>query len=261
VAGSGLLPLALARAARRAGRPVVAVGFPGHTDPALEPEVDDLTWLHPGQVAAALAALRAGEVEEAVLGGKVPKTDLWAAPVLDDEARRRLAGLPDRRDQSLLRAAAALLADCGIRLLPQAELVPEWVADAGVLGGAVPGEAQRRDVQQALPVARMLARHDVGQTVVVRDGVVLAVEAIEGTDEAIRRAGRFAPGACVVKVARPEQDPRFDNPAVGPDTIAALVDARAAVLAVEAGRTLLLEREETVAAADAAGVVLMGVRP
>ncbi len=264
VAGSGSLPRAIARAARRRGRRVTAIGLPGHTDPALEGEVAALWWHRPGELEAAVRTLRAARAAEAVLAGKFPKQGLLAEPAslgLDAAATRLLAALPDRGDTTLLAALAAHLEALGIRLLPQAQLVPELVAGEGVLGRVAPPAERQADLACGLRHARALARLDIGQTVVVRDGAVLAVEAIEGSDEAIRRAGRFAPGACAVKLARPDQDPRFDNPAVGPDTIAALAEARAALLAIEAGRTLILERERTLAAADAAGIAVLGVRP
>jgi len=264
IAGGGSLPLALARAARRAGRRVAAVAFPGRTDPALAGEVASLAWHRPGEVGAVTRSLGAAGAARAVMAGKLPKAALTGDPDalgLDAEARRLLAGLRDRGDASILRALADHLESRGIRLLPQAELVPEWVAAEGPLGRVALSAEQRRDVDYGLPIARELARLDVGQTVVVAGRAVLAVEAIEGTDEAIARAGRFATGASVVKVARPGQDARFDNPAIGPDTIAALVRAGAGALAVEAGVALLIERDETLAAADAAGIALLGVRP
>lgn len=264
VAGSGELPRAIARAAGRHGRPVTAIGLPGHTDPGLAGEVASLCWHAPGQLEAAIGSLRAARVGEAVLAGKFPKQPLLVdagSLGLDAAARRLLAALPDRGDATLLAALAGHLETLGIRLLPQAQLVPEWVAGEGVLGRVVPPDALAGDLRVALRAARELARLDVGQTAVAGGGAVLALEAIEGTDEAIRRAGRFAPGCCAVKVARPDQDPRFDNPAVGPGTIAALRDARAAALAVEAGRTLILERDATLAAADAAGIAVLGLRP
>lgn len=261
VAGQGALPLLVARAARRGGRRVAAIAFRGRTDPALEAGAE-VTWLHLGEVGAALDALRGAGVHEAVLAGKVPRADLFESAAMrpDAEARRLLAGLPDGRDGTLLLAVARLLEGRGIRLLPQAELVPELVGGEGVQGARAPDAAQRADLALGFRVARAVAGLDVGQTVVVRQGAVLAVEAIEGTDAAIRRGGAAAPGACVVKVARPGQDPRFDLPVLGPGSLRAAREAGVAVLAYEAGRTLLLEREALVAGADAAGVALVGLR-
>ncbi|HJO22353.1 MAG: UDP-2,3-diacylglucosamine diphosphatase LpxI [Myxococcota bacterium] len=262
VAGQGELPLRAARSARANGQSVVAIGFPGRTDPALE-DYAEVTWLQPGQVGAALGALRDAGVCEAAMLGKVPKAALLARPAElqpDAEALRLLAGLCDRRDDSILGAIADFLEEHGIRLLAQVDLLPDLVGAVGVLGGVEPTAEQRADVSFGFGIAKVLAGVDVGQTVVVKDGAVLAVEAIEGTDAAIRRAGEIAPGACAVKVAKPSQDPRFDVPTIGPDTLAALRDAKAAALAFEAGRTLVLDRDALVVEAGAHGIALFGIR-
>ncbi len=264
IAGEGSLPLAVTRAARERGRRVVAIAFHDSTDRRLDAEAAQVTWLHPGEVEAALEVLRAAGVRQAVLAGKVDKATLVAEPAAlrpDAAARELIGALRDRRDDSILAALAKLLEARGIRLLPQAALVPELLAGEGPLGRERPDPAQRADVAFGWPIARAIAALDVGQTVVVKDGAVLAVEAIEGTDAAIRRAGAIAAGACVIKLAKPQQDPRFDVPAVGPGTVAALVEARARVLAVEAGRTLVLERQAMVEAADSHGIALLGIAP
>lgn len=265
IAGRGRLPLEVARAARRRGRRVEAIGFPGETEPALEAEVERLTWLHLGELGALLGTLRKAGAREAVLAGKVPKTLLYGDPSRlrpDATALALLARLRDRKDDSILGALARFLQEEGVRLGAQAELVPELVAGEGVLGRVAPTPAQRADVAFGWPVAKAIGGLDVGQTVVVHERAVLAVEAIEGTDEAIRRGGLLGgPGACVVKVAKPGQDPRFDLPAIGADTLDVMCEVRAAVLAVEAGATLVLDRERLLAAADAAGIAVLGVAP
>jgi DUF1009 family protein len=261
IAGRGSLPLEVARSARGRGRPVAAIGFHGQTDPKLAEEAE-ITWLYPGEVGAALAALRGSGVSEAVLAGKVPKAGLYADPAAlqpDAEALALLSSLRDRRDDSILAALANWLEERGIRLLGQAELVPGLLGGEGPLGRTELGPKQRADVAFGFPIAKTIADLDIGQTVVVKDGAVLAVEAIEGTDAAILRAGRVGEGACVVKVAKPRQDPRFDVPAIGPDTLAAMLEAKASALAFEAGRTLVLERAALVQAADGHGIALVGV--
>jgi DUF1009 family protein len=261
IAGRGALPLAVARSARRRGRRVVAVALTGQADPALEAEVSELRWLYPGQVALTLETLRAAGVCEAVLAGKVPKLTLDDAAALrpDAGALALLRRLPDRHDASILAGVADHLAEHGIRLLPQAELLPELVATAGAYGRVAADPEQLAEIAFAWPLAKAVAALGIGPTLVVRRRAVLAVEAIEGTDEAILRAGRLAPGACVVKVAKPTQDPRFDLPAIGEETLSALVAAKAGVLAFEAGATLVLGRDALVAAADAHGIALLGV--
>ncbi len=263
VAGRGLLPLEVARAARRVGRSVAAVGFPDETDPRVAENADSLAWVRPGEVGAILDAFAAAGVREAVLAGGVPKTALWGDPGrlgADAPGRALLAGLRNRHDGSILAGVERLLRARGIRLLGQAELVPELVGGAGPLGRVRPTPAQLADAAFAWPIARGLARLELGQTVVVKDRAVLAVEAAEGTDAAIRRGGAIARGAVVVKRARPGQDPRFDLPAVGPGTLAAMRDAGASALVFEAGPTLILDRAALVAAADAQGIAVFGSR-
>jgi hypothetical protein len=262
IAGSGGLPLEIARAARRRGRGVLALGFPGHTDPGLAELVAELVWLSPGRVETALEAMRAARVRDAVLAGRLPKQLLYQEPArleLDALASEALGRLRDRSDASFFALVAETLAGRGIRLLSQAELVPELLPGEGPLGSLAPTPAQAADIAFGWRVAKLLAGLEVGQAVAVRDGVVLAVEALEGTDAAILRAGQLAAGATVVKVARPRQDPRFDLPAIGAGTLAALREARAGALAFEAGLTLVLERAALVREADAAGIALVGV--
>jgi DUF1009 family protein len=196
--------------------------------------------------------------------GKIPKTNLFgdlSRVRPDATALALLAGLRTRNDDSILGALASLLEEKGVLLRPQAELVPELVAQEGQLGAVAPSPAQRAEIAFGFPVAKALGALDVGQTVVVRERAVLALEAIEGTDETIRRGTALGgPGAVVVKVAKPRQDPRFDVPTVGPDTLAVMIEGKAAVLAVEAGRTFLVEREALLRRADAHGIALVGVR-
>jgi len=261
IAGMGTFPLDIARSARRRGRNVVAIAFHRHTDPRIEAAVSAVTWLHPGEVGTAVEALCSAGVRDAVMAGKVPKAALCASPDglrLDAQATRILGRLATRGDDSLLSALADHLESRGIQLLEQAELVPELLAGEGPLGRARPTAEQQADIAFGWPIAEVVAALDIGQTLVVKDRTVLAVEAIEGTDAAILRAGGIASGACVVKVAGPKRDPRFDLPAIGPETARALIAAGAAVLAFEAGRTVVLEREATVEAADAHGIALVG---
>jgi DUF1009 family protein len=237
------------------------VAFPGATEPGIADCVDSLAWVRPGEVGAILEAFAAARVVEAVLAGSVAKQALWADPLrlgADARGRELLARLGDRSALSILEGVERLLREHGIRLLGQAELVPDLLAGPGALGRVQPTAEQLADAAFGWPIARALARLDVGHTLVVKDRAVLCVEAAEGTDAAIRRAGAMAAGSVVVKVARPGQDPRFDLPAIGSRTLAAMRDAGAAALVFEAGCTLVLERAALVAAADAAGIAVFG---
>lgn len=261
IAGSGQLPLEIARAARARGRRIVAVAFPTGSPSGLDACVDALRWLRPGEIGEILGTFADEGVAEAVLAGAVPKRALWTEPDeigADPRGRALLARLGDRADLSILGGVEALLREHGIRLLGQAELVPELLGPPGPQGRLRPSAAQLADAAFAWPIARSLASLDVGQTLVVKERAVLAAEAAEGTDAAIRRAGGLAAGAVVVKVARPGQDPRLDLPAIGAGTIAAMRDAAAAALFYEAGWTLVLGRAALVRAADAAGICVFG---
>lgn len=263
IAGEGRFPLEVARGLRETGRRVVAVALRELTDPEMEDAVDALDWVWVGELERMIEALRHAGARDVVLAGKVPKTFLWRhreAVRPDGRALRALAALPDRADDSLLGAVARALEEEGFRLRGQLELAPRLRVAEGVLGRVAPTEAQLRDVAFGWPIAKALGALDVGQTVVVQGRAVLALEAVEGTDAAIRRGCALGePGACAVKVAKPSQDPRFDVPTVGPRTIAALAEGRGALLAVEAERTVVLDREELVAAADAAGIAVVAV--
>jgi DUF1009 family protein len=263
IAGEGVLPLLGARSARAAGRKLACVAFRDLADPALAECTDALLWVAPGEVLKALAFLREQGVCEAVLAGKVAKGALLADPAslgLDERAREGVDSLPDLGDATLLSRVADWLGAAGITLLPQGSLAPDLLAGEGPLGKLAPTPEQLRDIQFGVPLARAIAGLDIGQSIVVKRGAVLAVEAIEGTDAALRRGGAVAPGAVAIKVAKPGQDPRFDVPAIGPRTVATLVEAGVAVLAFEAGGTLVLERERVVRDADAAGIAILGIR-
>ncbi|HTF34091.1 MAG TPA: UDP-2,3-diacylglucosamine diphosphatase LpxI [Myxococcota bacterium] len=264
IAGRGRFPIDLARAARRRGGRVVAVAFHGDTEAALADEVDELHWLHLGELETLIARFRAAGARQAVMAGKVLKTSLFgdlARLKPDARAIALIAGLRTRSDDSILGAIADELAGEGITLLPQAALVPELLAGEGTLGAIEPTSAQRGDIAFGWPIAKALGALDVGQTVVVRERAVLALEAIEGTDAAVARGAALGgPGASVIKVAKPRQDPRFDVPAVGLGTLAALAEGKVAVLAVEADRTFLLDRAELLREADRHRIAVLGIR-
>jgi len=265
IAGEGAFPIEIARAVRASGQPLHAIAFPELTDPSLGDQVSSISWLPLGAIRPMLDALHAAGAHDVVLAGKVAKTHLHrpGVPVAPDpEALALLASLPDRADGQLLSALADLLEREGFALRPQAEWVPDWVAGLGPIGRLCPTPTQQQDIAIGTPVARTLAGLDVGQCVAVEAGTVLAVEAIDGTDATIERAGRLGAGAGVlVKLARPVQDPRFDWPAVGPRTLDAMAEAGLCALAVEAGRTIVIGGAAFAAHADSKGIAVVGVDP
>lgn len=263
IAGDGSLPFEVARTARHEGRKVCAVGFHGTTDPGLESEVDGMSWLHLGELEALLGTFKKAGISEALMAGKVSKLKLFGDPSAlrpDARAREVIAGVTDWRDDSILGAIAGVLAEEGIELLPQLDFCQSLLAKPGVLGRARPSDAEWADISFAWPIAKAIGGLDLGQSVVVESQAVLAVEAIEGTDAAIRRGGELGRGgASVVKVAKPAQDPRFDLPTVGPGTLHAMVDAGVAVLAFEAHCTIIIDREELLRLADAHDVPVVAI--
>lgn len=262
IAGNGVLPVLAARAAREKGLSVVALAHRGETDPALAQEVDVLHWVRVGQVARMERLLRAAGVERAMMAGGIGKLRAFAEARPDLGTLRILARLPSFLDDGLLRAVAHEFESQGIAIVSVTELAPQLLAPEGRIAGRPLTPAQREDVALGMKVAALLGDADVGQTVVVRRGIVLAVEAVEGTDAAIRRAGLLGgDGQVVVKRAKPRQDTRFDLPAVGPGTLKVMREACASVLALEAHRTLLLEADVLVREAERAGIAVVGVSP
>jgi DUF1009 family protein len=260
IAGSGTYPAAMAAGARRAGVSRVAVAaFTDETDPALEAQVDAWEWLKVGQLGKLSKFLRSQGVRHAVMCGQIAPKNLFALSP-DLRLLLMLARLKERNAETLFGGIADELAKDGITLLPATRFLEDHLPAAGHLCGPVRKAKELSDVVFGLKIARETSRLDIGQTVVVRRGTVLAVEAFEGTNECIKRGGGMGKGkATVVKVSKPNQDFRFDVPVVGPKTIETAAASGILVLAVEAGRTLLLEKAETARLCDQLGVTLMAV--
>lgn len=259
MAGAGRLPGVLAQAVRARGRALVLVQM-ADEGPAPAVPADIVVRVPPEAWPQLVEVWRQHGVREVVLAGRFDRARVLARVFAPGSAMRDFAeGLADRREQSVLTALAGDLAREGIRVVDQRHYVADCVPRPGLLAGPPLSAGERRDVDIGLGVARTLAGLDVGQTVVLRHGVVLAVEAAEGTDATIRRGGALAAGAVVVKASRPEQDPRFDIPTVGSETLAVMRAVSARVLAVEAGRTIVLDGAELPAAAAAAGISVLAV--
>lgn len=260
IAGNGRFPFLVAAGARRAGRRVVAIAIREEASPELADAVDEIHWVGLGQLGRCIEALQSAGAREAVMAGQVKHRQIFSDVVPDLKMMGALARLAFQNTDSLIGAVADALGREGIALLPSTTFLQEDLAGGGALTRRQPSRHQRDDVKYGRTVARRLAEMDLGQTAVVKDRAAVALEAMEGTDEVIRRAGRLAgPGCVVVKVAKPKQDMRFDVPVVGPGTIEAMREAGAVVLAVDARRTLLLDRAALLSQADAAGVAMWGM--
>jgi DUF1009 family protein len=257
IAGNGRFPLIFARTARAEGVEVVAVAHEGETLPELAEAVDAITWVKVGELERMIHALQQSGVDRAVMAGGIRKAALLEHFAPDARALQFLAGLASLGDDALLRAVAAELERDGIEIVASTLFLSSILAPSGPLTKRPADQAQWNDIRHGMAVAKAIGRWDIGQSVVVKSGIVLAVEAIEGTDATIRRGGRA--GAVVVKVSKPQQDLRFDVPAVGPETVRVCVQAGVAVLALEAGKTLLLDRAELLQDAEHSGLCIVGV--
>ncbi len=260
IAGKSKFPLIFAQAARSQGLDVVAAAHRGETDPALEGLVTALKWVYVGQLGKIISFFRQAGVTQAVMAGGITKGRLFTHLRPDWRALRLLSRLSHVGDDGLLREVAAELAREGITIVSPTPFLTELLAPAGVLSRRRPSAEEMRDVHFGWQIAKEIGRLDIGQCVVVRRQAVLAVEAIDGTDATIRRGGQLAgERAVVVKVSKPEQDLRFDVPAVGLETISVMAEVKAAVLALEAGKTLMFDREAMLQAADRARIAVIGL--
>lgn len=261
IAGKGKFPLLVAEGARAQGHEVIAVAHRGETDPVLESLSRECQWISVGQLGKLIRILQAAGVTEAVMAGGLTRGRLFWDFRPDLRALRLLRRVGAGHDDRLLRGVAEELEAEGIRVVSPLRFLGEMTAPAGVLSRRRPTSREQEDIAFGFRIAKAVGALDLGQCVVVRRQVVTALEAIEGTDATILRGGRLAgPGAVVVKVAKPGQDLRFDQPAVGPGTIRAMMEVEARVLAVEAGTTLIFDRQEMLSLADQADIAVCGVQ-
>ncbi len=264
IAGSGDLPLHVAEEAVGRGYQVVAIAFPGFTDPAVEEHASEVFWLRLGQLKKAIAALKSHSINRVIMAGKIEKSNLMNPWNLrpDVRALKMLRSLDDWRDDTLLAAIANELMKDEIVVEEITSWAGSLMAPAGVITRRSPTQEQWKDIAFGRTMAQGIGGLDIGQTVVVRNAAVIAVEAIEGTDKAIARAGELGiSGTVVVKMAKPNQDMRFDVPGVGPSTIDSMIAAKAAVLAIETGKTMISKRDEMAQKADKAKISVVGIPP
>lgn len=262
IAGSRRLPFVFAAEARRRGRRVAAVGFEGETDAALAAEVDRIGWVKVGQLGRMIDVLRESGVRECVMLGQLAPSNLFNIRP-DLRGVRLLLGVKERNAHTLFAAVADELGKDGIRLVDPLPYLGPWMPGPGLISGPQPSASQWDDVAFGFRIAREVARLEIGQSVVVKEGTVLAVEGFEGTDACLERGGGLAGksmGAVAVKLAKRGHDVRFDLPCVGPRTVETCARAGIRVLAFEAGWTVLLDRPEAEAASRREGVSLLGWR-
>jgi DUF1009 family protein len=260
IAGNGKFPLIFAAEAKRAGYRVIAAAHRGETEDAIAKAADEVTWVYVGQLGRIIRCFQRAGVTEAVMAGGIRKVKLFGNFRPDVRGARFLAKLTSREDDALLRGIADELANEGIRVLESTLCLSHIISAEGVLTRRSPRPKEWEDIRLGFTTAKEIGRLGIGQTVVVKNRVVLAVEAVEGTDAAIARGGALAKGGCVVvKVSKPQQDLRFDVPAAGVETIRRLHEVGGSVLALEAGKTILLEKEALLRQADAYGISVVGI--
>ena len=253
LAGIGHLPVDVAQSAKSLGYRVVAIAVVADTDPELPENADVFYTINVGKVGKIIRTLKQHDVKNVTMIGKVTKEVLYKNGVIvpDLTAIKVLASLPDRKDDTIMNAIVKLIEDAGMRVMDQTVLVRPLLPAPGVLTKRKPTEQEWKDMQFGFRMAKELGRLDVGQTVVVKNQAVMALEAIEGTDACILRGGFLGKGGVIVaKTAKPAQDNRFDMPSVGTATLMSMVHAGATGIVIEAGRTLLVDRKRTLAMAD-----------
>jgi len=269
IAGAGRLPVLIAQGVRRTARPLLGVGLRGQADSSLRELADEFAWAGLTRIGRWIGLLRRHQVREAILAGGVRKAEMYSPlrllRYLPDLRTARLwyrRLRHDRRDNAVLSAVADELAREGIRLMSSVEYCREHLASEGLMTKRPVPRSAEADVEFGFRIARRSADLDIGQSLAVKEGDIIAVEAMEGTDEMIERAGRLcrSGGWTLVKVARPDQDMRFDVPTVGPDTMKRLHAAGCVCLVLEVGRTIILDKPDALASADRYGIAVLGKR-
>jgi DUF1009 family protein len=259
IAGNGVFPLEVARAAHARGIKIIAVAHLNESDRAIDSVADEVTWIKVGELQKIVDVFRSAGLLEAAMAGGISRARLKDSFAPDARALKMLANIGRFSDDAVLRGVAREVEAEGIRMIDPVPMIEHWIARAGSDTGSAPTPAQMQDLELAFAVARRLGSYDIGQTVAVRDGMVAAVEAVEGTDAALRRAAALVgAGLVIAKAAKPGQDMRFDRPAIGPATVDLLAEIGATMIGVEAGVALILERERTLELARAKNVTIFG---
>ena len=267
IAGNGRFPFLVLDAARRLGHQVTIIAVREEAFATLDAAAAQepraaIHWLSLGQLGKCIETLLAAGATQAVMAGQVKHVKIFSGIVPDRLLLSVLLRLRSRNTDALISAVADVLHDHGIQLIDSTTFLTPLLARAGQIAGPEPGTPEQDDLEFGYRMADAVAALDIGQTIAVKDRAVVAVEAMEGTDEVIARAGRLAgPGVRIVKVAKPNQDMRFDVPVVGLPTVEAMRDASASVLSVDAGKTLMFDLDDVVHLADRAGITILGRPP
>ena len=261
IAGNCQFPILFAKGARAQGKQIVAIAVREETSAELSNYVDKMIWIGVGQLKEFFQILKKEQLKKVVMAGQIKPSHIFDQNIsMDENLQRFLKRVKDKRADSLLGEIAKMLKRMGIKLLDSTLFIRDHLVPPGVLTKIQPTSAQWQDIDFGKGIAKRIAGLDIGQTVVVKDKAILAIEAIEGTDRAIKRGGALGKaGAVAVKVSKPHQDMHFDIPLVGPNTIDSLVSASCAVFAMEARKTLFLDKENCLNIAERNNICLVGI--
>ncbi len=262
IAAQGRLPVFISKELKKRGYRVITVGLKDLANEELKETSDVFEFINIGQVGKVLEFLKKNKVSQLLLTGKVPKKIIFETEKIkpDMRALKMLFSAKLKGDNELLKIVEKELRKEGIKVVDIGEFCPELLTPEGVLTKRKPSQAEWQDIEYGFKIAKKIGELDIGQTVVVKDKSVISVEGIEGTDETIRRAGKFVEDFVVVKTSKPQQNMKLDPPVAGMDTILVMIESRASVLALEAEKTILFEREEVVKKANEFNISIVGVR-
>ena len=262
IAGNGQFPFLVIEGAKRTGASLAVAAIRGETDPAIERVAERLTWVGIGQLSKMIRFFKREGVKQAIMAGQVKHVQIFSGALPDVRMLKLLLRLPRRNTDALIGAVADELARENIELIDSTVFLQDHLPTVGVHTRRPPDAREQEDIEYGLEVAREIARLDLGQTIVVRARACVAIEAMEGTDAVIRRAGSLARGRLtVIKIAKPNQDMRFDVPVVGLPTIKTMIEAGATALCITAGKTLMFDRQEMLKLADDHDIAVIAVSP
>lgn len=261
IAGNRKFPLLFSEAARNKGHYIVAVAIKGDTSPRLRKFVDKMYWIGLSEFSRLFDLFKQEGVSKIVMAGQISPHRLFSKEISRNaELKALLESIKDKRADTVFGALARKLEDCGFELLDSTTFIEDMLPKKGVLTKNVPGFKEWEDIYFGFDLAKEVAYLDIGQTVAVKGKAIVAVEALEGTDNLIKRAGRITRGgATIVKVSKPKQDMRFDIPVVGLNTVRNLAKTKAACLAIEAGKTLFIDQEQSLRLAEKSGICVVAV--
>jgi DUF1009 family protein len=259
IAGNGQFPFLVVEGARRAGTPLSVVAIREETDKRIEQVADDVIWVGIGQLGKMISHFKKQGVTKAVMAGQVKHIQIFSGALPDIRMFKMLWSLPKRNTDALIGGVADEMAKEGIELIDSTYFIKDHLAPHGVMTKRAPSDIERSNIEYGLHIANEIARLDLGQTIVVRASACVAIEAMEGTDETIRRAGRLAKGKLtVVKVAKPDQDMRFDVPVIGVPTIETMMESGATCLSITTGKTLIFDRNAMLDLANKNKIAIVG---